>query len=130
LRCGGFGHKVAQCPTSQELGEAQSSTIGGTNSWSSTWKGKGKGNAEQSECFACGKKGHWARESWTCKGNSKGGKPKGENKGKGKFGKPDGEDVPAAEIDTRIYSVDSVVRRASALQRTPAALADSSESSS
>ena len=50
-------------------------------------------------------------------------------KGKGKLGKPNGEDAPAAEIDTRIYSVDAVVRRASALQLTPAALTDSSESS-
>jgi len=50
-------------------------------------------------------------------------------KGKGKLGKPNGEDAPAAEIDTRIYSVDAVVRRAPALQLTPAGLADSSESS-
>jgi NADH-quinone oxidoreductase subunit G len=56
--------------------------------------------------------------------------PDNAYKGKGKLGKPNGEDAPAAEIDTRIYSVDSVVRRASALQLTPAALTDSSESSS
>ena len=56
--------------------------------------------------------------------------PDNAYKGKDKLGKPNGEDAPAAEIDTSIYSVDSVVRRASALQLTPAALAGSSESSS
>lgn len=32
--------------------------------------------------------------------------------------KPNGEDAPAQEIDVPLYSVDSVVRRATALQRT------------
>ena len=35
--------------------------------------------------------------------------------------KPNGEDAPAAEIDVPLYSVDSVVRRARALQLTPEA---------
>lgn len=56
--------------------------------------------------------------------------PDNTYKGELTLGKPNGEDAPGAEIDTRIYSVDSVVRRASALQLTPAALAGSSESSS
>ena len=35
--------------------------------------------------------------------------------------KPNGEDAPADEIDTPLYSVDAMVRRATALQLTPAA---------
>ena len=56
--------------------------------------------------------------------------PDNAYKGKAKLAKPNGEDAPAAEIDTPIYSVDGVVRRASALQLTPVALANSSESNS
>ncbi len=41
--------------------------------------------------------------------------------GKTKPGKLNGEDTPEAEIDTPIYSVDSLVRRAAALQMTVAA---------
>jgi NADH-quinone oxidoreductase subunit G len=41
--------------------------------------------------------------------------------GKAKPGKLNGEDAPGAEIDTPIYSVDSLVRRAAALQMTVAA---------
>jgi NADH-quinone oxidoreductase subunit G len=41
--------------------------------------------------------------------------------GKAKPGKLNGEDAPEAEIDTPIYSVDSLVRRAAALQMTVAA---------
>jgi NADH-quinone oxidoreductase subunit G len=41
--------------------------------------------------------------------------------GTSKFAKPNGADAPAAEIDTPIYSVDALVRRATALQLTPAA---------
>jgi len=37
-------------------------------------------------------------------------------------GKPNGADAPDAEIDVPLYSVDGLVRRARALQRTPAAL--------
>ena len=40
---------------------------------------------------------------------------------KTKPGKLNGEDAPEAEIDTPIYSVDSLVRRAAALQMTVAA---------
>jgi NADH-quinone oxidoreductase subunit G len=54
--------------------------------------------------------------------------PDNAYKGKTKLAKPNGEDDPAAEIDTPIYSVDGVVRRAPALQLTPVALASSSES--
>ena len=35
--------------------------------------------------------------------------------------KPNGDDAPGAEIDVPLYSIDSVVRRARALQRTPEA---------
>ncbi|NIV18961.1 MAG: NADH-quinone oxidoreductase subunit G [Woeseiaceae bacterium] len=41
--------------------------------------------------------------------------------GKGTRGKLNGEDSPTREIDTPIYSVDGLVRRAAALQQTPAA---------
>jgi NADH-quinone oxidoreductase subunit G len=41
--------------------------------------------------------------------------------GKTKPGKLNGEDAPEAEIDTPIYSVDGLVRRANALQLTAAA---------
>ncbi|NIL93559.1 MAG: NADH-quinone oxidoreductase subunit NuoG [Woeseiaceae bacterium] len=41
--------------------------------------------------------------------------------GSTKPAKPNGEDAPAAEIDTPIYSVDGLVRRAAALQMTTAA---------
>ena len=34
---------------------------------------------------------------------------------------PNGDDAPGAEIDVPLYSIDSVVRRARALQRTPEA---------
>jgi NADH-quinone oxidoreductase subunit G len=37
---------------------------------------------------------------------------------KGSIAKPNGEDSPAAEIDTPMYSVDGLVRRAPALQQT------------
>ena len=50
--------------------------------------------------------------------------------GKTQLAKPNGEDDPTVEVDTPIYSVDSVVRRAPALQLTPIALANSDESSS
>jgi NADH-quinone oxidoreductase subunit G len=36
----------------------------------------------------------------------------------GKLSKPNGEDSPANEIDTPLYSVDGLVRRANALQQT------------
>jgi NADH-quinone oxidoreductase subunit G len=39
----------------------------------------------------------------------------------GNISKPNGEDAPADEIDTPLYSVDSLVRRADALQRTTSA---------
>jgi len=39
----------------------------------------------------------------------------------GKVAKPNGADAPEDEIDTPLYSVDGVVRRAAALQLTPAA---------
>ena len=38
--------------------------------------------------------------------------------GRPSLAKPNGEDAPADEIDTPIYSVDGVVRRARALQLT------------
>ena len=41
--------------------------------------------------------------------------------GKAKFAPPNGEDAPSAEVDTPIYSVDSLVRRATALQLTTVA---------
>ena len=41
--------------------------------------------------------------------------------GNGSLPKPNGEDSPAAEIDTPLYSVDNIVRRARALQLTVAA---------
>ena len=41
--------------------------------------------------------------------------------GKNKIAKPNGADAPSAERDTPIYSVDALVRRATALQLTPAA---------
>ena len=41
--------------------------------------------------------------------------------GKTKPGKLNGEDSPEAEIDTPIYAVDGLVRRAAALQMTNAA---------
>jgi len=56
--------------------------------------------------------------------------PDNAYKGKAKLARPNGEDAPGAEVDTPIYSVDSVVRRASALQLTPVALANSSERNS
>jgi len=56
--------------------------------------------------------------------------PDNAYKGKAKLAKPNGEDAPAAEIDTPIYSVDGVVRRAPALQLTPVALAKPGESNS
>jgi len=56
--------------------------------------------------------------------------PDNAYKGKAKLAQPNGEDAPAAEIDTPIYSVDGVVRRAPALQLTPVALTNSSESNS
>jgi len=43
------------------------------------------------------------------------------NKASTKFTKANGEDAPADEIDTPLYSVDALVRRATALQLTPAA---------
>ena len=41
--------------------------------------------------------------------------------GSGSHAKVNGEDRPDEEIDTPLYSVDALVRRADALQRTPAA---------
>jgi NADH-quinone oxidoreductase subunit G len=41
--------------------------------------------------------------------------------GKNKLPKPNGEDSPEADIDTPLYSVDNMVRRARALQLTVAA---------
>jgi len=41
--------------------------------------------------------------------------------------KPNGADAPGDEIDTPLYSVDGLVRRATSLQLTPAALRDSGE---
>ena len=41
--------------------------------------------------------------------------------GKSAKGKLNGEDAPSREIDTPIYSIDGLVRRAAALQQTPAA---------
>jgi len=45
----------------------------------------------------------------------------GSYKSGGKIAKPNGEDSPANEIDTPLYSGDSLVRRATALQQTLAA---------
>ena len=45
----------------------------------------------------------------------------------GKPAKANGADAPADEIDTPLYSVDGLVRRATALQLTPAARRESSE---
>ena len=36
----------------------------------------------------------------------------------GQLAKPNGEDSPADEIDTPLYSIDGLVRRANALQKT------------
>jgi NADH-quinone oxidoreductase subunit G len=47
--------------------------------------------------------------------------PNNQYAGSGKIAKPNGEDDPAAEIDTPLYSVDGMVRRANALQLTPEA---------
>jgi hypothetical protein len=41
--------------------------------------------------------------------------------GNAKLAQPNGEDAPSAEVDTPIYSVDSLVRRATALQLTKVA---------
>jgi NADH-quinone oxidoreductase subunit G len=41
--------------------------------------------------------------------------------GESPLARPNGEDAPAAEIDVPLYSIDSVVRRARALQLTPEA---------
>ncbi len=43
-------------------------------------------------------------------------------RGSVRHAKPNGADAPGAEIDVPLYSVDAMVRRARALQRTPAAL--------
>ena len=45
----------------------------------------------------------------------------GHYRAEGKLSKPNGEDSPANEIDTPLYSVDGLVRRANALQQTLAA---------
>jgi len=42
----------------------------------------------------------------------------GEYKAAGAIAKPNGEDLPAEEIDTPLYSVDGLTRRANALQQT------------
>jgi NADH-quinone oxidoreductase subunit G len=47
--------------------------------------------------------------------------PDNQYAGSGKIAIPNGEDEPAAEIDTPLYSVDNMVRRANALQLTPEA---------
>ena len=47
--------------------------------------------------------------------------PDNSYSGTSKFAKPKSADAPSAEIDTPIYSVDALVRRATALQLTPAA---------
>ena len=44
-----------------------------------------------------------------------------------KFGKANGEDSPASQIDVPIYQIDSVVRRATALQLTPEAQRDAEQ---
>jgi NADH-quinone oxidoreductase subunit G len=44
--------------------------------------------------------------------------PDNQYAGSGKIAIPNGEDEPAAEIDTPLYSVDNMVRRANALQLT------------
>ncbi len=49
--------------------------------------------------------------------------------GNGKIEKPDGEELPEAEIDTPMYEVDSLVRRATALQLTPEARHSNGEAS-
>jgi len=43
---------------------------------------------------------------------------RGSFQASGKFAKPNGEDSPADEIDTPLYSLDGLVRRANALQQT------------
>jgi NADH-quinone oxidoreductase subunit G len=47
--------------------------------------------------------------------------PDNQYAGSGKIAIPNGEDGPAEEIDTPLYSVDNMVRRANALQLTPEA---------
>ena len=47
--------------------------------------------------------------------------PDNQYAGSGRIAIPNGEDEPAAEIDTPLYSVDNMVRRANALQLTPEA---------
>jgi len=53
--------------------------------------------------------------------------PDNHYSGKTRFGKPHGEDAASAEIDVPIYSVDGLVRRAAALQRTTEARRAASE---
>ncbi len=50
-------------------------------------------------------------------------------KGSGVHSKPNGEDAPSQEVDTAIYSVDGLVRRAHALQQTLSAKRASGEDS-
>ena len=47
--------------------------------------------------------------------------PNNQYAGSASIAKPNGEDEPSAEIDTPLYSVDGMVRRANALQLTPEA---------
>ncbi len=47
--------------------------------------------------------------------------PNNQYTGSGKIAQPNGEDEPSAEIDTPLYSIDGMVRRANALQFTPEA---------
>ena len=47
--------------------------------------------------------------------------------GTSKFAIPNGADAPSAEIDTPMYSIDALVRRATALQLTPAAMSAAGE---
>ena len=49
-------------------------------------------------------------------------------RGEAAVSRPNGEDAPAAEVDVPLYSVDSVVRRARALQLTPEARRAAEES--
>jgi NADH-quinone oxidoreductase subunit G len=56
--------------------------------------------------------------------------PDNKYSGSSKFAKPNGEDAPSAEIDTPLYSVDGMVRRANALQLTSEARRAAGESDS
>ena len=57
-------------------------------------------------------------------------KPDNTYAGSARIAKPNGEDAPSAEIDTPLYSVDGMVRRANALQLTSEARRAAGESDS